>query len=201
MPLGKILNLLVIALERISARSPNVTDESQIAELPSTTTVENAEVGAATTSDLSTFTEISDSSQSGDFEENRAIALGARSANAILKLQDELHNFVSSNAEIEGAILINIHGLALASVLSPEMNEELTAAMSASMLSLGKRIGRELALGAIDRVVVEGERGYGVLVNCSQEAILLVLASSAARQGVLFLEIKQAIAEIAPLFK
>ncbi|MUG92248.1 hypothetical protein F7734_07180 [Scytonema sp. UIC 10036] len=194
MPLGKILNLLLVALERISAKPAKVTDELQTTEeLPSTTTVENTELSAATVSDLQSFTEDARAPQSEIFEE--------KNATAISMLQDELHKFVSGSAEVEGVIIITPDGMALASVLSPGMDEELTAAMSASMLSLGEHIGRELARGAIDRVVVEGERGYGVLVNCSQEVILLVLASPSAKQGILFLEIKQAIAKIAPLLK
>ncbi len=196
MPLGKILNLLLVVLERISAKSAKVTDNLQTTEeLPSTTTVENTEVSAAIISDLPSSTGDAQSSQSEIFEEKNAIAI------AVSALQDELHNFVSDNAEVEGAIIISPDGMALASVLSPGMDEEGTAALSASMLSLGERIGSELARGAIDRIVVEGERGYGILVGCTQKAILLVLASSAAKQGILFLEIKQAVAKIALLLK
>jgi predicted regulator of Ras-like GTPase activity (Roadblock/LC7/MglB family) len=114
-------------------------------------------------------------------------------------LQDELQNFVSSSAEVQGAILASPDGLALASVLPVGMDEERTAAMSASMLSLGERIGRELARGIVDRIVVEGEKGYGVLVACGTEAVLLVLASAAVKQGILFLEIKRIVSRIAPL--
>nr|WP_233153989.1 roadblock/LC7 domain-containing protein [Scytonema sp. HK-05] len=114
-------------------------------------------------------------------------------------LQDELQDFISGSAEVQGAILASPDGLALASVLPIGMDEERTAAMSASMLSLGERIGRELARGSVDRIVVEGEKGYGVLVGCGVEAVLLVLASSAVKQGILFLEIKRAVAKITPL--
>ncbi|KYC37609.1 diacylglyceryl transferase [Scytonema hofmannii PCC 7110] len=114
-------------------------------------------------------------------------------------LQDELQNFVSGSAEVQGAILASPDGLALASVVTIGMDEERTAAMSASMLSLGERIGRELARGSVDRIVVEGEKGYGILVGCGQEAVLLVLASAAAKQGVLFLEVKRIVARITPL--
>jgi uncharacterized protein len=196
MPLGKILNLLLVVLERISAKSAKVTDNLQTTEeLPSTTTVEKTEVSAAIISDVSFVTEEAQSPQSEIFEEKNAIAI------AVSALQDELRNFVSGNAEVEGAIIISPDGMALASVLSPGMDEEGTATLSASMLSLGERIGSELARGAIDRIVVEGERGYGILVGCTQKAILLVLASSAAKQGILFLEIKQAVAKITPLLK
>lgn len=114
-------------------------------------------------------------------------------------LQDELQNFVTSSSSVQGAILVSPDGLALASVLPTGMGEERTAAMSASMLSLGEQIGRELVRGNIDRIFVEGEKGYGVLVGCGQEAILLVLASTAVKQGLLFLEIKRAVAKITSL--
>ncbi len=114
-------------------------------------------------------------------------------------LQDVLQNFVSGTSDVQGIALVSPDGLALASVLPGEMDEERTAAMSASMLSLGERIGRELARGSIDRIVVEGEKGYGVLVGCGTDAVLLVLASSAVKQGILFLEIKRIVAKLAPL--
>ena len=114
-------------------------------------------------------------------------------------LQDELQNFISGSADVQGAVLASPDGLALASVLPVGMDEERTAAMSASMLSLGERIGRELVRGNVDRIVVEGEKGYGVLVSCGTEAVLLVLASAAVKQGVLFFEIKRVVARISPL--
>jgi hypothetical protein len=114
-------------------------------------------------------------------------------------LQDELQNFVSGSSEVQGAALVSPDGLALASVLPGGMDEERTAAMSASMLSLGERICRELARGSVDRIVVEGEKGYGVLVGCGTDAVLMVLASATVKQGLLFLEIKRAVNKIAPL--
>lgn len=114
-------------------------------------------------------------------------------------LQDVLQNFVSSSPDVQGAILASPDGLALASVLAAGMDEERTAAMSASMLSLGERIGRELARGSVERLVFEGEKGYGVLVSCGVDAVLLVLASAEAKQGLLFLEIKRTAARITPL--
>jgi uncharacterized protein len=114
-------------------------------------------------------------------------------------LQDVLQNFVSSSPDVQGAILASPDGLALASVLASGMDEERTAAMSASMLSLGERIGRELARGSVERLVFEGEKGYGVLVSCGLDAVLLVLASAEAKQGLLFLEVKRTAAKITPL--
>jgi uncharacterized protein len=114
-------------------------------------------------------------------------------------LQEVLQNFVSGTSNVQGAALVSPDGLALASVLPVDMDEDRTAAMSAAMLSLGERIGSELVRGTIDRIVVEGEKGFGIVVGCGPDAVLLVLSSAAAKQGLLFLEIKRAVAQIAPL--
>lgn len=114
-------------------------------------------------------------------------------------LQDVLQNFVSKTADVQGALLVSPDGLALASALPAGFDEERTSAMSAAMLSLGERICQELARGNIDRLFVEGEKGYAVLIGCGPEAVLMVLASSAAKQGLLFLEIKRAVKEITPM--
>ncbi|WP_445253146.1 roadblock/LC7 domain-containing protein [Nostoc sp. 106C] len=117
----------------------------------------------------------------------------------ISMLQEVLQEFVSSTSNIQGAALVSPDGLALASVLPAEMDEDRTAAMSAAMLSLGERIGSELVRGTIDRIVVEGEKGFGIVVSCGPDAVLLVLANAAVKQGLLFLEIKRAVAQISPL--
>ncbi|WP_026100060.1 roadblock/LC7 domain-containing protein [Fortiea contorta] len=114
-------------------------------------------------------------------------------------LQEVLQNFVSGTSNVQGAALVSPDGLALASVLPADMDEDRTAAMSAAMLSLGERIGSELVRGTIDRIVVEGEKGFGVVVSCGPDAVLLVLSSAAAKQGLLFLEIKRAVSQITPL--
>jgi uncharacterized protein len=107
-----------------------------------------------------------------------------------------LQNFVSATTDVQGAVLVSPDGLPLASSLPGSMDEERTSAMSAAMLSLGERIGQELARGNVERILVEGDNGYGVLMGCGEEAVLLVLASQAAKQGLLMLDIKRTVTEI-----
>lgn len=107
-----------------------------------------------------------------------------------------LQNFVTGTNDIEGAALVSPDGLPIATRLPSGMDEERTSAMSAAMLSLGERIGLELSTGTIERLYIEGTNGYGILVGCGEEAVLLVLASRAAKQGLLMLEIKRTVAEI-----
>ncbi|MEE3719749.1 roadblock/LC7 domain-containing protein [Tumidithrix elongata RA019] len=112
------------------------------------------------------------------------------------KLEGILQNFVSGTSEVQGAALVSPDGLSLASTLPAAMDEERVAAMSAAMLSLGERIGAELSRGSIDRLFVEGDSGYGILTSCGPEAVLLVLAGQAAKQGLLMLEIKRVTSEL-----
>lgn len=112
------------------------------------------------------------------------------------KLSMVLQNFVSGTTDVQGAALVTPDGLPLAASLPGGMDEERVSAMSASMLSLGERIGMELARGSIDRIFVEGNKGFGILTGCGQDAVLLVLASESAKQGLLMLEIKRVLAEL-----
>ncbi|MDZ4784961.1 MAG: roadblock/LC7 domain-containing protein [bacterium] len=114
----------------------------------------------------------------------------------VAKLEGILQNLVSGTPDVQGAALVSPDGLPLASTLPSGMDEERVSAMSAAMLSLGERIGNELSRGEIDRLYVEGDKGYGILTSCGEEAVLLVLASKAAKQGLLMLEIKRVTEDI-----
>ncbi|HEY9651075.1 MAG TPA: roadblock/LC7 domain-containing protein [Coleofasciculaceae cyanobacterium] len=113
-----------------------------------------------------------------------------------VKLGHILKNFVTATADVEGVAVVTPDGLPLASNLPGNMDEERVSAMSAAMLSLGERIGMELVRGSIDRIYVEGDEGFSILTSCGEEAVFLVLANKAAKQGVLMLEIKRALGEL-----
>lgn len=112
------------------------------------------------------------------------------------KLGIVLQNFVSATNDVQGAALVTPGGLPLAACLPGNMDDERVAAMSAAILSLGERIGSELSRGSIDRIYVEGNQGYSILTSCGEDAVFLVLAGAAAKQGVLMLEIKRSISEL-----
>lgn len=112
------------------------------------------------------------------------------------KLNSVLENFVSSSLEIQGAAVVTPDGLPLASSLAASLDEERVAAMSAATLSLGETIGNELSRGGIEKISVEGENGYAILTSCGEDAVFLVLADKASKQGVLMLQVKQALAVV-----
>lgn len=115
------------------------------------------------------------------------------------KLGHILRNFVSTTTDVQGAAMVTPDGLPLATSLPGGMDDERVSAMSAAMLSLGERIGKELVRGEIDRIYVEGDEGFSILTSCGEDAVFLVLAGKAAKQGVLMLEIKRALVDLKPV--
>jgi predicted regulator of Ras-like GTPase activity (Roadblock/LC7/MglB family) len=114
------------------------------------------------------------------------------------KLGMIVQKFVATTPEVQGAAVVTPDGLPLAASLPGSMDEERVSAMSAAMLSLGERIGKELLGGTTDRIYVEGDEGFTILTSCGEEAVFLVLAGKDAKQGVLMLEIKRTIADVRP---
>ena len=112
------------------------------------------------------------------------------------KLESVLQNFVSGTSDVQGAALVTPDGLPLATSLPSSMDDERVSAMSAALLSLGERISQELARGTVERIFIEGDQGYGILMSCGEDAVFLVMASQAAKQGLLMLEIKRAVEEL-----
>ena len=112
------------------------------------------------------------------------------------KLGHVLKDFVSATGDVEGAAIVTPDGLPLATSLPSGMDDERVSAMSAAMLSLGERIGKELVRGIIDRIYVEGDQGLSILTSCGEDAVFLVLATKQAKQGLLMLEIKRTLGEL-----
>lgn len=107
-----------------------------------------------------------------------------------------LQAFVSEMPEVQGAILLTPDGLPLTTALPEGMDAERVAAMAAAILSLGQRIGRDLSVGGIDRILVHGDQGIGVLTSCTKDTLVLTLANAEAKQGLLFVEIGRLIRTI-----
>lgn len=106
--------------------------------------------------------------------------------------QQVLEELKGSSADVEASALISTDGLMIASALPQGMDEDRVGAMSAALLSLGDRAARELARGTLERVLLQGEKGYVIMSASGTEAVLTVLAKQNAKLGLLFLDIKRA---------
>ncbi len=115
-------------------------------------------------------------------------------------IQNVLQEFVTSVGNIQGVSIMSPDGLALASSLPPGMEEDRVAAMSAAMLALGERIGRELSRGTIERILIEGDKGFALVSSCTDDAVLIVLTDDKVKLGVINLEVKQLVTRLRPMF-
>ena len=110
-----------------------------------------------------------------------------------------LQTLQTSTPEIQGAAIVSPDGLSIASVLSPPIEEDRVAAMSATMLSLGERIAEELGRGKLQQVYIKGSQGYALLTAAGPQAVLTIVARGEARLGLLLLELRKAIADLQDL--
>ncbi|MGC8941481.1 MAG: roadblock/LC7 domain-containing protein [Sulfurihydrogenibium sp.] len=96
----------------------------------------------------------------------------------------------------EGAVLISVDGLAIASILPASADEDRVAAMGAAILSLGERVTSELDKGILEQLYIKGSTGYVIFTGIKDVAVLGVLAPSNAKLGLLLMEIQRAIKKL-----
>lgn len=111
-------------------------------------------------------------------------------------LNAALSNLQSSSSDIEACAVVTEDGLIIASSLPQGVEESRIAAMSAAMLSMGSRTNQELNRGKVKQMYVKGETGYVLIVSAGQHAVLLAMAKSEAKLGLIFLELGRTAGEI-----
>ncbi len=112
------------------------------------------------------------------------------------ELNRVLRSLHSGTPEIESAAVISEDGLVIASALPPHIEEGRVAGMSATTLSLGTRAAMELGRGSLEQVLIRGPQGYVVMVNAAPGTLLLVLTTQEAKLGLVFLDMKRAVADV-----
>lgn len=120
-------------------------------------------------------------------------------ANRAEAMEQILRSLVGSTPDLEGAAVVSTDGLVLASALPAGVDEDRVSAMAAALLSLGERTAAELTRGALEQVYVKGNSGYVVLMRAGEESVLEAIAGSAAKLGIVLLDMKRAAAELAKI--
>ncbi len=115
------------------------------------------------------------------------------------RMVERLRELQVSSPDVEGAAIISVDGLPIATSLPQGVEEDRVSAMSAAMLSLGERIATELGRGILDEVYVRGAKGYVILRAIGEEAVLTVLARQQAKLGLLFLDMRRAAEELSTI--
>jgi predicted regulator of Ras-like GTPase activity (Roadblock/LC7/MglB family) len=112
------------------------------------------------------------------------------------RISELLRGLRQGTPEIIGATLVSSDGFIVASVLPSEVDEDVIGGMAASLLGIGERIAADLLGSQMEQTYVRSTKGYIVVNACGPEAVLVVLVSREAKLGLIFLELKRAVAEL-----
>lgn len=123
------------------------------------------------------------------------------SASRATRLDRAIADLLAQAPEVEAAAVVSFDGLPMASALPATMDEDRVAAMSAALLSLGERAAEGLGRGGLNQVYIEGEYGTVFLVSADDEAVVVAVASKAAKVGMMLFEVRRAADVVATILK
>ncbi len=123
----------------------------------------------------------------------------ASTGNRIERIQDVLRSLRAVSPDIVGSAMVSTDGFIIASLLPSEVDEELVSGMAAALLGVGERIAGELMGGSMEQTYVRGKLGYVILNAVGQDALLIVLTTPDAKLGLVFLDVKRRVAELAKI--
>jgi hypothetical protein len=113
------------------------------------------------------------------------------------RLNAALRSLRMVSTEIIGAAVVTMDGFIVASMLPAEVDEELIGGMAASLLGVGERISEDLMRVDMEQVYVRSSKGYVVVNAVNEDAAILLLVTREAKLGLIFLELKRAVADLA----
>jgi len=108
-----------------------------------------------------------------------------------------LQDLVGRSQDVEGAMLVTLDGLPLASALPQGADEDRVAAMAAAALSMGARATAELRRGSLEQVLVKGDSGYVVIISAGKDTVLAAISNGEAKLGMILYEMKIAARDLA----
>ncbi len=103
-----------------------------------------------------------------------------------------LKELESKVREIDGGLIVRNDGLVIASLIRENLDRDLVAAMSASLLNVSSRVLEELEKGSVEDLVVKGENGLIAIISVNPEIVLATMAKKDVNLGLLLLSMKKA---------
>ena len=113
------------------------------------------------------------------------------------KINEALRTLRASTPDIIGSLVVSTEGFVVSSLLPSEVDEELVSGMAASLLGVGERISADLMRSEMEQVYVRSPKGYIILNAVTDDTVLVLLVSRDAKLGLIFLELRRVLAELA----
>lgn len=108
------------------------------------------------------------------------------------RLAAALSDFIRSSPDLQAAAVVSFDGLAMASALPADMDEDRLGAMSAALLSLAEQAAAGLGRGDLRQLFVEGEHGFVFLMSARDQAVLTAVTDRSAKIGLMLFEMRRA---------
>ncbi|WXG47524.1 MAG: roadblock/LC7 domain-containing protein [Candidatus Atabeyarchaeum deiterrae] len=108
------------------------------------------------------------------------------------KIRFALKEITGRTAEIEGAALVSYDGMMIANALHGDSSQDVVAAITATLLNLGKLSADVLQLGGVEQVFVKCTDGYIVIGRVGDHSAITLLARREAKIGILISELGRA---------
>jgi predicted regulator of Ras-like GTPase activity (Roadblock/LC7/MglB family) len=115
------------------------------------------------------------------------------------RIKETLKELTAHTADIEGAALVSYDGMMIANVLHADSPSDMVAAMTATLLNLGKLCVDILQRGEVEQVFVKSQHGYIVIGKAGERNVITLLARREAKIGILMNEIKRTAADLVKL--
>ena len=112
------------------------------------------------------------------------------------KITEILRGLRVSSPDIIGAAIVSLDGFLIAVVAPSEIDEELVGGMAAALLGVGERISTQLMRAPLNQIFVKSEKGYVILNALGEDAVIVLLVSSEAKLGLIFLELRRMVPEL-----
>lgn len=112
------------------------------------------------------------------------------------KITGILRGLRVSSPDIIGAAIVSLDGFLIAVVAPSEIDEELVGGMAAALLGVGERISTQLMSAPMNQIFVKSEKGYVILNAVGEESVVVLLVSSQAKLGLIFLELRRVVPEL-----
>lgn len=115
----------------------------------------------------------------------------------IIELIAELKQNISA---IHGVLVATTDGIVIASNLS-ESDPDRISAMTATAVSLGKRISATIGLGEMQETSIRGANGHVFVYSAGSKSVLAIVATQEANLGLVHFEARKYAKQVGEIIK
>ena len=117
------------------------------------------------------------------------------------ELREALASIKEEMPGVRALALISYDGFVIESFMPSSVDEDLMAAMGASVLSIAERMGIDLRIGDFELGIISGSDSYVLLTKAGEYAILVVLVNKEVKLGMALYWVKRVASKVAELLK